>query len=147
MPTRPAARPPNACDSAVRCGTAVSGTRDSGTPTANPATIASTIHAWWMIVGSAQVASTARTVPAMPAYTPFRAVAGVFIQCSAKMKHADATRYANWPTPYDHERLPPSRLSLVLNIFSMRSVIRKPLTMLVIEAKSAMAPSTRMRSG
>ena len=35
VPTRPAARPPNACDSAVRCGTAVSGTFDSGTPIAD----------------------------------------------------------------------------------------------------------------
>ena len=38
-------------------------------------------------------------------------------------------------------------LASVLNIFSMRSVIRKPLTMLVIEANRAMAPSMRMRSG
>ena len=37
----PAARPPNACDSAVRCGTAVSGTRDSGMPMTVPTTIAS----------------------------------------------------------------------------------------------------------
>ena len=36
VPTRPAARPPNACESAVRCGTAVSGTRESGTPIAVP---------------------------------------------------------------------------------------------------------------
>ena len=38
------------------------------------------------------------------------------------------------------------RLS-VLNILSIRSVIRKPLTMFVIEAKSAMAPSARIRGG
>ena len=31
-----------------------------------------------------------------------------------------------------------------LNIFSIRSVIRKPLTMLVIDANSAIAPSTVM---
>ena len=36
--------PPKAWDSAVRCGTAVSGTRDSGTPTATPASSGSTIH-------------------------------------------------------------------------------------------------------
>ena len=41
----------------------------------------------------------------------------------------------------------PSRLSDVLNIFSMRSVIRKPLTMLVIDANRAMAPRMRIRSG
>ena len=44
VPTRPAARPPNACESAVRCGTAVSATRDSGMPASVPATSASAIH-------------------------------------------------------------------------------------------------------
>ena len=44
VPTRPAASPPNACDNAVRWGTAVSGMRDNGTPTANPSTIAPTIQ-------------------------------------------------------------------------------------------------------
>src|SRR5205814_7266411 len=33
VPTSPAASPPNACERAVRCGTAVKGTRDRGTPT------------------------------------------------------------------------------------------------------------------
>ena len=40
---------------------------------------------------TAQVMSTAIAVPATPAYTPLRAVAGVFIQWSARMKSADAT--------------------------------------------------------
>ena len=44
VPTRPAARPPKACDNAVRCGTAVSGTHDSGTPMIVPITSATTIH-------------------------------------------------------------------------------------------------------
>ncbi len=44
MPTSPAARPPNACESAVRCGTAVSGTHDSGTPATIPTTTARVIH-------------------------------------------------------------------------------------------------------
>ena len=44
VPTSPAARPPNACDSAVRCGTAVNGTHDNGTPIAVPTTSATTIH-------------------------------------------------------------------------------------------------------
>ena len=35
-PTSPAARPPKACDSAVRWGTAVSGTMASGTPSTVP---------------------------------------------------------------------------------------------------------------
>ena len=42
-------------------------------------------------VGSAHVTSTARAVPATPAYTPLRAVCGVFIQCSAKMKREAET--------------------------------------------------------
>src|SRR2546422_5285980 len=46
VPTSPAASPPNACERAVRCGTAVKGTRDRGTPTTNPAAIASTIQPW-----------------------------------------------------------------------------------------------------
>ena len=33
---------------------------------------------------------------ATPAKTPLRAVAGAFIQCSAKMKSTVATRYASW---------------------------------------------------
>ncbi len=44
VPTSAAARPPNACESAVRCGTAVSGTFDSGTPIKVPTIIATTIH-------------------------------------------------------------------------------------------------------
>src|SRR5947209_4202905 len=59
-----------------------------------------TFHTWWTTDGSAHVARTAIVVPATPAYTPLRAVAGVFIQCSAKMKHAEAMRYANCPTSY-----------------------------------------------
>src|SRR4029453_18804597 len=47
----------------------------------------------------------------------------------------------------DHEGRPSSRLSPVLNIVNMRSVMRNPLTMFVIEAKRAIAPRTRMRSG
>ena len=34
-----------------------------------------------------------------------------------------------------------------LNIFSMRSVIRNPLTMFVMDANSATAPRTRMMAG
>ena len=79
-PTSPAASPPNACDSAVRCGTAVSGTRDSGTPTTNPAAMAARIQPWCTICGCTQVASTATAIPSTPAYTPRRAVFGSFIQ-------------------------------------------------------------------
>src|SRR4051794_3874474 len=44
----------------------------------------------------------------------------------------------------DHVRLASARRSLVLNSFSIRSVMRKPLTMFVIEAKSATVPSVRI---
>jgi hypothetical protein len=37
-------------------------------------------------------------VPATPAYTALRAVAGLFIQYNAKMKSAPAARYASWLT-------------------------------------------------
>ena len=100
VPTSPAARPPNACDSAVRCGTAVSGTRESGTPTANPATTAITIQRWCTTSGCTHVATTASVMPSTPAYTPRRAVAGAFIQWSAKTKSAVATRYASWTRPW-----------------------------------------------
>jgi len=90
VPTRPAARPPNACDSAVRCGTAVRGTRDSGTPTMNPTAMAPTIQPLWMISGWIHVASTATVIPTTPATTPRRAVLGSFIQYKAKMNSAVA---------------------------------------------------------
>src|ERR1041385_4076611 len=44
-----------------------------------------------------------------------------------------------------HQRLPPSPGDL--NIFSIRSVIKKPLMILVMEANSAMAPMMRMIIG
>src|SRR5438067_330214 len=47
----------------------------------------------------------------------------------------------------DHRRAFSPGFVSVLNIFSMRSVMRKPLTMFVIDAKSAMAPRMRIRSG
>jgi hypothetical protein len=43
-PTSPAASPPNAWESAVRCGTAVSGTSASGMPRIVPTTNATAIH-------------------------------------------------------------------------------------------------------
>ena len=100
VPTSPAASPPNACERAVRCGTAVSGTCDSGTPTMNPATIATTIQPWWMICGWTHVATTATSIPVTPATTPRRAVFGSFIQYSEKMNSAVAKTAANWATAY-----------------------------------------------
>ncbi len=100
VPTRPAASPPNACERAVRCGTAVKGTRDRGTPTANPAAIASTIQPWCTISGWNQVASTAMSIPATPATTAWRAVLGSFIQYSEKMNSAVARMAATWATAY-----------------------------------------------
>ena len=75
-PTSAAARPPNAWDSAVRCGTAVRGTFDSGTPIAVPITIATTIQRYPTISGSSSVPMMARAMPATPAATPRRAVEG-----------------------------------------------------------------------
>src|SRR6266496_6035733 len=74
VPTSPAASPPNACDRAVRWGTAVRGTSESGTPTMKPATIARVIQPWWTISGWIHVAATAITMPVTPATTPRRAV-------------------------------------------------------------------------
>ena len=59
--------PPKAWERAVRWGTAVSGTRESGMPTAKPRTAATTIHRWWTTSGRAQVAATARAIPTTPA--------------------------------------------------------------------------------
>ena len=147
MPTRPAASPPNACDSAVRCGTAVSGTRDSGTPTTNPATIAPTIHRWWMTVGSAQVDEDGDR---RAGHAGVHALAGGRgrvhpVQREDEAARRDEVRELADAVHHQWRALP--RLSEVLNIFSIRSVIRKPLTMLVIEANSAIAPRMRIRSG
>jgi hypothetical protein len=70
----------------------VTGTRDSGTPTTKPAMMARMIHPWWTTSGWAQVATIAIAIATTPAYTAFRAVAGVFIQCSAKMNRTVAIR-------------------------------------------------------
>ena len=81
--------PPKAWDSAVRCGTAVSGTRDSGTPTATPNTIGTMIHRCCTISTCSpsaifiHVAITASAIAATPAFTPLRAVFGSFIENSA----------------------------------------------------------------
>ena len=92
VPTRPAARPPKACEIAVRCGTAVSGTRESGTPTSVPATTAIAIQVKFTISGCSSVPKTAAAMPATPANTPWRAVFGRFSQRSEKMKRVAATR-------------------------------------------------------
>ena len=105
------------------------------------------IQPWCTTSGWAQVASTARVMPATPAYTPRRAVAGVFIQCSAKTNRAVATMYGELDEAVAHGRPPSRGFVSVLNIFSMRSVMRKPLTMLVIEANRAIPPSSRITGG
>ncbi len=92
MPTRPAASPPKACDSAVRCGTAVSGTHESGTPTATPTTAAPAIQPQFTIPGVSSVPTTASAIAATPAKTPLRAVRGAFIQWRAKTKSAAEAR-------------------------------------------------------
>ncbi len=94
MPTRPAARPPKACETAVRCGTAVSGTHDSGTPTRKPTATAPAIQPQCTMPGFRNVPRMASVIATTPASTPLRAVFGSFIQCSEKMNSAEATRYA-----------------------------------------------------
>ena len=92
VPTRPAARPPNACEIAVRCGTAVSGTRESGTPTSVPAITAIAIHWKLTISGLSTVPNIASAIPATPARTPLRAVFGRESQRSEKMNSVAAAR-------------------------------------------------------
>ena len=94
----------------------------------------------------------ARAMPPTPAYTPAaRGGRRVHpVQREDEQRRRDEVRQLDEVTSImgDRPGSPPSyRASPVLNIFSMRSVIRKPLTMLVIEANSAMAPRMRMRSG
>ena len=73
----------------------MSGTSDNGTPTMNPATIASATQPWWMISGWIHVATTATSMPVTPAATPRRAVFGSFIQCSENMNSAVARTAAS----------------------------------------------------
>ena len=93
VPTRPAARPPNACDSAVRCGTAVSGTRDSGMPIADADDQRDDDPLVVDDLGREQRADD-RGAPCRrrPAATPRRAVFGMFSQRSDRMKSAAAAR-------------------------------------------------------
>ncbi len=92
VPTRPAARPPNACDSAVRCGTAVSGTHDNGMPASAPSTSGITIQLYPMMSGWSSVPMMASAMPPTPAKTPRRAVDGSLIHLREKMNSAVATR-------------------------------------------------------
>jgi hypothetical protein len=92
VPTSPAARPPNACDSAVRCGTAVSGTFESGTPINVPIANATAIQINPVMCGSSSVPPIASDIPPTPAATPRRAVLGSLIQRSDMMKSAAAAR-------------------------------------------------------
>jgi len=73
-----------------------------------------------------------------PATTAWRAVFGSFIQYSEKMNSAVARMAATWADGVGH---------CFLNILSIRSVIRNPLTMFVMEANSAIAPRMRMARG
>ncbi len=140
VPTRPAARPPKACESAVRCGTAVSATRESGTPIAVPTITAIAIQPIRDDLGMQQ-----------------RAEDGERHAADARRDTASRRLRMTHPAQREHEerrrdevgslgdvlrhRLPPCWR----NILSIRSVIRKPLTMLVTEAATAIVPSTRLK--
>jgi hypothetical protein len=92
VPTRPTAVPPNASASAVRCGTAVSGTRDSGMPMNVPAMSATTIHLYSTISGKSRVPMMAAVMPDTPASTPRRAVLGCESHLSDRTKRPVAIR-------------------------------------------------------
>ncbi len=75
VPTRPAARPPNACDSAVRCGTAVIGISTAiGMPITAPSATAPAIQANDSAENriTRSVPATARTMARLPAQLPRR---------------------------------------------------------------------------
>ena len=94
MPTNPAANPPKACDNAVRCGTAVSGTFESGTPIRPPTITANAIHGRLdtATAGFSKVPPIPRTIAQTPAHTPRRALCGEFIHLSEKMKRTLAAK-------------------------------------------------------
>ena len=94
MPTSPAANPPKAWDKAVRCGTAVSGTLESGTPMSPPTITAKAIHGRLdtATAGLSSVPPTPNTIAHTPAQTPRRALCGEFIHLSEKIKRTLATR-------------------------------------------------------
>ena len=92
VPTSPAASPPNECDSAVRCGTAVSGTQESGTPMTVPITKAMPIHLKVMISWCSRVPRMAAVIAKAPATTPRRAVLGELSHFSEKTNNAVAAR-------------------------------------------------------
>ena len=93
MPTSAAASAPNACDSAVRCGTAVIGIQMAiGAPISEPSTMPISTHCQptWNI---SSVPMTASAMPISPASTPRRAVRGWLSHLSERMNSAAATRY------------------------------------------------------
>ena len=93
MPTSAAASAPNACDSAVRCGTAVIGIQIAiGAPISEPSTMPISTHCD-ADVEHQSVPMTASAMPISPASTPWRAVRGWLSHLSERMNSAAATRY------------------------------------------------------
>ena len=99
--------------------------------------------------GQKSVAAIAMPNPISPASTPRRAVWGEVIHFSENAKPSAATRYARLiqsirltAAPRRPRRAPAAAARGGRNIFSMRSVMRKPPTTLIVEATTATKPRT-----
>src|SRR5437870_1540567 len=88
----------------------------------------------------------ANNIPISPARTPRRAVAGEFSHLMERMIVMAANRYEYCQklSIYD---CGPLDGSFLRNILSIRSVMRNPLTMLMVAATTAMYPSTWLSVG
>jgi hypothetical protein len=92
-PTRAAARPPKACESAIRSGILVIGIHtDMAAPMAEPTISPRAIQRKVRISLKASVATTATSMPKEPRRLPFRAWVGEERPWRAMMKQSDATR-------------------------------------------------------
>ena len=93
MPTRAAARAPNACENAIRCGIAVIGMKiASAAPIADPTSTAIAIHRMSTICAWISVPVTAAAIPSSPALIPLRAVVGWVSHFSARTNPTLAIR-------------------------------------------------------
>ena len=86
---------------------------------------------------------TANSSPISPDSTPRRAVTGELSHLMERTTESAATMYAACQTPPGYRHF---AVSFLRNIFSMRSVIRNPLTMLIVDDTTAMQPSTLLNS-
>ncbi len=93
MPTRAAARAPNAWENAIRCGIAVIGMKIArAAPIADPTKTAIRIQRTSTMLAWTRVPTMAASMPSSPARTPLRAVVGWVSHFRARMKPTLATR-------------------------------------------------------